>query len=87
MNTIMRVNSLVQKVCRTRFDLPHRPRSSHQTVILVYVTIPAADSIDRSFKLEDGSLHTGKNDMRTLLQRYTIREVCLVSCAARAADP
>ncbi|KAK4688445.1 tRNA-splicing endonuclease subunit Sen2, partial [Tremellales sp. Uapishka_1] len=60
MNTIMRVNSLVQK-----------------TVILVYVTIPSKASFPESSVLQDRSIDINKNDMASLLKRYSVREVSL----------
>ncbi|WVQ97038.1 hypothetical protein IAU59_004148 [Kwoniella sp. CBS 9459] len=60
MNTIMRVNSLVQK-----------------TVIAVYVTIPALSSFPQAKKLSNGRLDPTKNDLASLLRRYTVREVSM----------
>ncbi|WVQ85632.1 hypothetical protein IAT38_007798 [Cryptococcus sp. DSM 104549] len=65
MNTIMRVNALVQK-----------------TVIAVYVTIPSRASFPESAKLEDGTLNPQKNDLASLLKRYTIREVAITRFGA-----
>ncbi|WVW80390.1 tRNA-intron endonuclease [Kwoniella bestiolae CBS 10118] len=59
-NTIMRVNALVQK-----------------TVIAVYVTIPSLASFDQSHKLDNGYLDPGKIDFKSLLGKYTVREVSL----------
>ena len=49
-----------------------------QTVMLVYITIPARASFSSRLTLADGSINPTKNDMRDLLERYTIREVSLV---------
>ncbi|GMK60116.1 hypothetical protein CspeluHIS016_0903330 [Cutaneotrichosporon spelunceum] len=69
-NTVMRVNSLVQK-----------------TVILAYVTIPALSSFPDSARLPDGSLDPRKFDLRSLMSRYTVREVSLTRfSAARRRD-
>ncbi|KLT45632.1 hypothetical protein CC85DRAFT_112550 [Cutaneotrichosporon oleaginosum] len=69
-NTVMRVNSLVQK-----------------TVILAYVTIPALSSFPDSARLPGGGLDPRKFDMRSLMSRYTVREVSLTRfSAARRRD-
>ncbi|BEI87140.1 hypothetical protein CcaverHIS002_0704860 [Cutaneotrichosporon cavernicola] len=69
-NTVMRVNSLVQK-----------------TVILAYVTIPALSSFPDSARLPSGGLDSRKFDMRSLMSRYTVREVSLTRfSAARRRD-
>ncbi|OCF32916.1 hypothetical protein I316_05553 [Kwoniella heveanensis BCC8398] len=60
MNTIMRVNSLVQK-----------------TVIAVYVTIPAVSSFPQRNRLPNGRLDPAKNDLSSMLRRYTVREVSM----------
>ena len=48
-------------------------------MILVYITIPSLESISSEAKLDDGSLDPEKNGMKELVQRYTIKEVSLVS--------
>ena len=78
-NTIMRVNSLVQKVrwnpaCHTFLLI------IVQTVVLVYITIPALSSFPEANKSADGTLDPRKNDMASLLRRYSVREVTLVRC-------
>ncbi|WVR05641.1 hypothetical protein IAU60_002663 [Kwoniella sp. DSM 27419] len=65
MNTIMRVNALVQK-----------------TVIAVYVTIPALSSFPKQVKLDNGALDPRKNDLASLLSKYTVREVSMTRFGA-----
>lgn len=45
---------------------------------MVYVTIPSLSSFPSSYKTKDGSLKLDKNDMRSLLPRYSVRECALV---------
>ncbi len=51
---------------------------------MVYITIPALASFPDSVKLTNGTLDPLKNDMRSLLERYTVREVTLVSRVSTA---
>jgi hypothetical protein len=51
---------------------------SRQTVILVYVTIPARSALPARLSMADGSINPGKVDTRSLLEMFTIREVSLV---------
>lgn len=46
---------------------------------MVYITIPALSYFPDSVKLASGTLDPLKNGMRSLLGRYTVREVILVS--------
>ncbi len=79
-NTVMRVNSLVQKVRRTCVC------ALTQTVILAYVTVPALSSFPDSAR-RGGGLDPRKFDMRSLMGRYTVREVSLTRfSAARRRD-
>ncbi|ODN84299.1 tRNA-intron endonuclease [Cryptococcus amylolentus CBS 6039] len=64
MNTVIRVNALVQK-----------------NVIAIYVTIPSLSEFTTS-KLADGTLDPKRNDLKALLQRYTVREVSLTRFGA-----
>ncbi|WWD18169.1 hypothetical protein CI109_102618 [Kwoniella shandongensis] len=69
-NTVMRVNALVQK-----------------TVIAVYVTIPALSTFPANGKLANGALDPRKNDLGSMLRRYTVREVSFTRFgAARRRD-
>ncbi|WVQ71078.1 tRNA-intron endonuclease [Cryptococcus sp. DSM 104548] len=65
MNTVIRVNALVQK-----------------NVIAIYVTIPPLSDFPASSKLADGTLDPKRNDLKTLLQRFTVREVSLTRFGA-----
>ncbi|OXG86904.1 tRNA-splicing endonuclease subunit Sen2 [Cryptococcus neoformans var. grubii Br795] len=65
MNTVIRVNALVQK-----------------NVIAVYITIPPLSSFTSNLKLADGTLDPRKIDLKSLLERYTIREVALTRFGA-----
>lgn len=65
MNTVIRVNALVQK-----------------NVIAVYITIPPISSFPSNLKLADGTLDPKKNDLKSLLKSYTIREVALTRFGA-----
>jgi len=74
MNTIMRVNSLVQKVS---IILSESYLADEQTVIIAYVTVLSLASFPSSARLGDG-LKATSNSMEDLLRRYTVREVVLV---------
>ena len=47
-------------------------------MVMVYITIPALSSFPKAANMENGTLDPMKNDMESLLRRYTIREVTLV---------
>jgi hypothetical protein len=55
-------------------------------VILVYITIPSMASFPQEHILPNGSLDMAKYDMTTLLPKYTIREVVLVSKPSSGKD-
>lgn len=78
MNTIMRVNSLVQKVGLWPCKSAMWSKLTVQTVIIAYVTVPSLASFPSSARLSN-SLKPSSGDMEDLLKRYTVREVVLVS--------
>nr|ODO02608.1 tRNA-intron endonuclease [Cryptococcus depauperatus CBS 7855] len=65
MNTVIRVNALVQK-----------------NVIAVYVTIPALSEFPANQKLPDRTLDPFKVSLKSLLSKFTVREVALTRFGA-----
>ncbi len=55
-------------------------------MVMVYITIPALETFPQSGRLGNGALDPMKHDMRSLLARYTIREVTLV-CSQTLSPP
>ena len=45
---------------------------------MVYITIPSLSSFSSEGRLAGGALDPRRNDMRSLLERYSVREVTLV---------
>ena len=78
MNTIMRVNSLVQKVGLWPGKSATWSKLTVQTVIIAYVTVPSLASFPSSARLSNG-LKSSSGSMEDPLKRYTVREVVLVS--------